>query len=580
MNFKINIEKVIITLFGGYVLSSALSTINLNELSKPNIIFLIIKLFICIGIMGFINYKSIKNGKIFTFLLLCLFTVRTALNVPYMTENKEINGVFVLCILSIFLIGTYWYMKDEINNTLIKIKVNNVKLYMIFIGIFLALFISIVGIARYRSYNNATFDFGIFSQMFEYMKQTGKINTTVEKQLLMSHLGRHFSLIFYIVLPIYMLFPHPETLQIIQGIMVTLPLLPIYLLCKQFKISNKMTIAIGSLYALFPATIGGTIYDIHENCFLTFFLLMLIWAIETNKKLLSIIMLFLTLSIKEDVALYVMVLGLYYILSKRKIKKGIILIIVSGIWFIFVMGMVKHFGMNTAMDINNGLFENLMYDKNGRLFQIIWSFLDNPAYILTQFGSGGKEKIEYLVYMIFPVALLIFNVKKNYSRYVLFIPFILMNVMTSYKYLHSIKFQYNFGTIAFIIFAIILNMQESPKKEALNKMVISLLISLVLFIGVTVPYINEYVPKWLYNTQKIEQMDNIIKQVPVKSSVTASGFLIPHLSKNLDLYDIEYVKDINTDYVVIDERENKKYTLTNYEKISEVKGLISVYKKI
>ena len=575
-----NIEKVIMTLFGGYMLNSALSTINLNELSKPNVFSLIIKLFICIGIMGFINYKNIKNGKIFTFLLLCLFTVRTVLNVPYMAENKEINSTFILCVLSIFLIGTYWYMKDEINNTLIKIKVNNVKLYIIFIGIFLTLFISIVGIARYRSYNNATFDFGIFTQMFECMKQTGKMNTTVEKQLLMSHLGRHFSLIFYIVLPIYMLFPHPETLQIIQGIMVSLPLVPIYLLCKQFKINDKITIAISSLYALFPATIGGTMHDIHENCFLTFFLLMLIWTIETDKKLLSVIMLFLTLSIKEDVAIYVIALGLYYILSKRKMKKGIMLIIVSGIWFVFAMGMIKYFGMNTAMDINNGLFENLMYDKNGGLFQIIWSFLDNPAYMLIQLGSGGKEKIEYLVYMIFPVALLIFNEKKNYNRYVLFIPFILMNVMTSYEYLHSIKFQYNFGTIAFIIFVIILNVQEHSKKETVNKMVISLLISLVLFVGLTVPYMNEYVPKWLLNTAKIEQIDNVIKQVPEDVSVTASGLLIPHLSKNLQLYDIEYVKDIDTDYVIIDERGNKKYNLTNYEKINEVKGLISVYKKI
>lgn len=107
-----------------------------------------------------------------------------------------------------------------------------------------------------------------------------------------------------------------------------------------------------------------------------------------------------------------------------------------------------------------------------------------------------------------------------------------------------------------------------------------LLISLVLFVGLTVPYMNEYVPKWLFNTAKIEQIDNVIKQVPEDVSVTASGLLIPHLSKNLQLYDIEYVKDIDTDYVIIDEKGNKKYTLTNYEKINEVKGLISVYKKI
>ena len=580
MNLKINIEKIIFTLFSGYMLNSVFSVVNLNRLSRPNVVAVIIKLLICMGIMSLVNYKSIKNGKIITFLLVCIFTIRVSLKVPYISQNGGINSVFILCIMSVFVVGTYLYMKDDINEKLTKLKIKNTKVYFGIMGIFLVFIVSIIGIARYKTYSNSTFDFGIFAQMFEYMKQTGKMDTTVEKQYLMSHLGRHFSLIFYLALPVYMIFPHPETLQIIQGIMIALPLIPIYLLCKHYKIGNKTSIAIGILYVLYPAVIGGSMYDIHENCFLTFFLLMPIWAIECDKKVLSVVMMFLALSIKEDVSIYVMVLGLYYILSKRKIKKGIFLTIVSAIWFVFALSMIKHFGMDTAMDINNSLFENLMYDKNGGLIQIIWTFLDNPSYMLAQIGSGGKEKIEYLIYMLLPISPLIFSIKNNYSRYILFLPFVVMNVMTSYKYLHSIEFQYNFGTIAFIIFIIILNVQEHPKKELVNKTVVSLLISGVLFVGVTIPYMNEYVPKWLFNTTKIEQMDNIIKQVSEKSSVTASGLLIPHLSKNSQLYDIEYVKDIDTDYVLIDEREHKNYDLINYEKIKEIKGLISVYKKI
>ena len=57
------------------------------------------------------------------------------------------------------------------------------------------------------------------------------------------------------------------------------------------------------------------------------------------------------------------------------------------------------------------------------------------------------------------------------------------------------------------------------------------------------------------------------------------ALLIPHLSKNLQLYDIDYVKTINTEYVVIDERVNKQYPLKDYKLIYEDKGVIAIYKK-
>ena len=75
----------------------------------------------------------------------------------------------------------------------------------------------------------------------------------------------------------------PVTVQLIQALMVALPVIPILLLCRHYKMSHWMCVAVTVLYALYPATAAGTFYDIHENCFLTFVLLMAIWAVETNR---------------------------------------------------------------------------------------------------------------------------------------------------------------------------------------------------------------------------------------------------------------------------------------------------------
>ena len=106
-------------------------------------------------------------------------------------------------------------------------------------------------------------------------------------------------------------------MTVIQAIMVALPVLPIYLLGKNYKLSNKIIATIIAIYVLFPATIGGIFYDIHENCFLTFMLLMFIWAVEKKKNIPAVIFGLLTLAVKEDAVMYVGILGLFWICSRK-----------------------------------------------------------------------------------------------------------------------------------------------------------------------------------------------------------------------------------------------------------------------
>ena len=514
MKSEIDIEKVTVSLFGGYMLSSLLSGMSISEIAKPNILVIVIKLIVCIGIIGAVTFKNIKNGKLVSCFVIFMFAIKVLLINLYITKNTQSKNIFLLCVLSILVISAYWYMKEEIKEELKKIKIANIKLCLILIGLFIIMTVCGVGIARYKAYAIGTYDFGIFAQMFEYMRQKGTMETTIEKQYLMSHLGRHFSLIFYLLYPIYYIFPHPETLLIAQGIMIALPIIPIYLLCKHYDIGNYNMFAIVVIYALYPAVIGGTLYGIHENSFLTFLLLMLIWAVETNRIKSEIIFLILTLMIKEDVVIYIFILGI--------------------------------------------------------LFQ---------RYVITQFEVGGKEKIQYIIYMIMPIGLLLFNGGKKYSRYILLLPFLFINVASAYIYFYSIRAHYNYGTIAFIMFIIILNISSCYKKDNVDKIVISLIISVMMFVCVTIPNTVEYISMVAENGTTIEKMDKGIEKVPLNASVTAYGLLIPHLSKNLQLYDIDYVKTINTEYVVIDERVNKQYPLKDYKLIYEDKGVIAIYKK-
>ena len=90
--------------------------------------------------------------------------------------------------------------------------------------------VSLWGISRVIGFATPTYDFGIFAQMFHSMKTNGLPMTTLERDGLLSHFHVHVSPIYYLMLPFYMLIPHPATLQVMQAAVLASAVVPLWLL--------------------------------------------------------------------------------------------------------------------------------------------------------------------------------------------------------------------------------------------------------------------------------------------------------------------------------------------------------------
>ena len=95
--------------------------------------------------------------------------------------------------------------------------------------------------------------------------------TTCERGQLLSHFYIHFSPIYYLFLPIYMIFRTPITLVVIQSIMVFGAVIPLLLLCKKYGIKPLIALVICFIYIYSPAIVQPLLYDFHENAFIPFF---------------------------------------------------------------------------------------------------------------------------------------------------------------------------------------------------------------------------------------------------------------------------------------------------------------------
>ncbi|MFQ9515740.1 MAG: DUF2079 domain-containing protein [Eubacterium sp.] len=592
------IEGLFVCLVGGWALSSIIREVfkeisNLDYCNKESFFVVVALLILGSAAFAVLYYMYDNAARIAMFITVYVFAVLCAYN-GYDVEwtNSLYNPIGNVCfsaVLCFIASLAFFYAKNDIFKMFRRIKIKkrtaNIIIAVIAVGIF-----AIVGattVLRYVTYSNSTFDFGIFAQMYEYMKQKGTVDTTVERNYLLSHFGVHFSPIFYVGLPIYFIFSSPVTVQLIQALMIALPVIPITLLCRKYRLSNWMTVALSLLYVLYPATAGGSFYDIHENCFLTFLILMTAWTIERKKNILLIIFTILTFMVKEDAPIYIMVLGSYFLFSRRDKKRGIILMAASAVWFIIAVSIVNSFGLGVL----DNRFSNLYFNPEGGMGQIIQTILTNPAYVISQIvGNGGTDsmdKIGYIIVMVIPVAAALFTTGKKYSRYILILPFVVINLMTTYIYIHDITFQYNFGVIALFMYLIILNISDIKPKRARAIVGTSVLCAGIMFTAMIFPKLTYYIDKYNENKSTFEQLNKAIDTIPENASVCASGYLVPHLSKNLELYDQNHLEeDIDTEYLVVDKRYQTEQDKFNnilasgqYESVYDVPGIIQIYHK-
>lgn len=430
-------------------------------------------------------------------------------------------------------------------------------------------FVCIWTVNRYRTFSTPAFDFGIFSQMFYHMKEQGLPFTTIERDGLLSHFDVHVSPIYYLILPVYWLFPQPATLQVMQALILTSAVIPLWLIGKQHGLSGLLRMILCGILLLLPAVSGGTSYDIHENCFLLPLILWLLYAIDSRCTWLTVLAAFLTLMVKEDAAVYVAITALYLILRtvlrfrKEQLKDlmtGIVMLIGAIVWFLLVTRYLAEHGDG----VMTSRYDNFIYGDSDSLFSVIQAVLLSPMRMLQE-CVRGEDKLIYIMQTMLPLLGLPLLTRK-YERYLLLIPYILVNLMPDWKYQYDIFFQYNFGSTAFLIYLCAVNIKDlKPQAARLIPLLLSAAVSIGFFCGYVIPKASYYPALYTDHRAYYDAIAEKLDQIPEDASVTAHTFYSSYLSQRNTLYDLRYCSIehmLQSDYVVAKstyEAETKRF---------------------
>lgn len=570
-----------------------LSGIALMSLPRVLIITAICAVFQCLFLKGKTGERISRWSFVALFSILSITALFSSFTWAFFAICLLIEGI-----LTIYALRGWNYCSENIVFTSQKAK------WQIWVtagaAVLLFLFISAWTVCRIWTFSTPSFDFGLFAQMFHYMKKIGQPLTTLERDGLLSHFAVHVSPIYYLMLPFYALVPRPETLQVLQAAVVVSAVIPLWKIGKQHRLNSTECMLLCGILLLFPALSGGTSYDLHENCFLTPLLLWLFYFLEKKNWPLTAIFALLTLGVKEDAAVYVAVIGLWLgvksLLQGRRgeLLAGIFLLLGSLLWFFAVTAYLAKYGDG----VMTYRYRNFMYDGSSSLITVVKAVLMNPMKAF--YECVDAEKLEFIALTMLPLLGLPL-LTRRFERYLLLIPYILINLMSDYTYQHSIFFQYCFGATAFLLYLTAVNLGDLRKSSIrIGVLFAAFFVSFGCFCSNIIPKATGYIQQNQTYSDYYQSVRKVLDTIPEDASVTTATFYSTYLSDRDIVYDLRYTTKehlLETEYVVLKVSTTgdfKKYAVNDengYENLiaflqengyvlyAQKDGVVEIYKK-
>ncbi|MBE6862446.1 MAG: DUF2079 domain-containing protein [Ruminococcus sp.] len=489
-------------------------------------------MWIAFGFLMLTFIHTIVPKKLRIFDQLTLFAGTLMFGVNLMWENNN----FYLAMGVIFVSVVF------INYTIGKLNQDHIEKFpkwaswiiVLICAVGVTSFMAVTTVASHRTFSTSTYDFGIFVQMFHSMATDLTAVTTCERDEFLSHFYIHASFIYYLLVPVYALFPSEDTLLIAQAVLAMGGIIPLLLIAKNHNYKGFPLIAAGLVYIFCAGLLAPCTYDFHENAFLPTLLMWLLYAADKKKSILLYIMSFLVCIVKEDAPLYVMCIAMFFFFDEKSIKRlhGIIIAALSGVYFVLVTNWLAENGDGQMM--TSSRFGNLTIDPEEGFGGIIKNVLTNPSYFFSLFTK--EDTLIFFLQVMLPLLFMPFFTKKIH-RFLLIIPFVIMNLVVGagYGYAASIGYQYIFGPACLLIYMTLVNCEDLGRNKR-NMLVSSAAVASVITAVTLVSGEIRYYENYQSRADHYQALEDCLDSVPNDGRVIANTWYQPHIADREEVY--------------------------------------------
>ena len=297
---------------------------------------------------------------------------------------------------------------------------------------------------RFQTYN---FDLGQYDNIFwNALHGRPLVCTPLGAFTNWSSLSGHADFATFFLLPIYAIYPHAETLLVMQSVLLALGALPIYFFAAR-RLPPAYACILAFSYLLYPPLHGSNFYDFHFQPVAATFVLFTIWLIDARRWFWAGLFYVLAITCREDISVGLTFLGLYLFLTGYRPRAGAIMAVVGIAYFVVVrFYIMASFGPGWFSDIYKDLYPPSGPNSYGGVMQTLAT---NPIFVFRTLFT--TDKLKYFLQIVTPLAFL--PLRRAYLLPAL-APGVLFTLLTTqYSPTTDIAFQYSGHFTAYIFMA-------------------------------------------------------------------------------------------------------------------------------
>jgi uncharacterized membrane protein len=405
-------------------------------------------------------------------------------------------------------------------------------------------------IAYHRNVFSHSFDLGIFNNLeWNLLRGAPPFKATPAMGPVGSHLDRHATFFAYVLAPVYALHQQPETLLLVQAVLMGAAAIPLFLLART-RTGEWPAAVVALCYLMYPPLHGANLADFHFLSLAPFFLWTLLHLVEGGRRPVAAAAVFLlALSLREDVAASLVVLGVYLVCWGRRPRAGAAIALVSGLYFIAMKFVVMRAG--AADESFLYAYGALAPPEDVSFRGALQTVLGNPFFVLGTLLEPAK--LVYALLIVVPLALLPFIRPIGLLFAVPGVVFTLLSV--GYSPFLQISFQYTAHWTGFLFVALVLNLEHLRRPRFPDDAAggARLRAALAALAFATIVCSHQYGAVLQRNTvragfdrfrfgttdedrRRREELQALIATIPPRAKVAGSETVVPHVSSRPDAY--------------------------------------------
>jgi uncharacterized membrane protein len=445
---------------------------------------------------------------------------------------------------------------------------------------------SYFSILNHRGLNFPSFDLAIYDNLVWNTSQGDFLASILVRGG--THLSAHFDPLLVLLTPFHLLWPDAETLLVFQSFWLASSAIPLFLLGSTVLRSTGLALLVAFVFLMHPALHGINLYEFHSLALVTPLIVWALYSLERESTWGFAVSLALILLTREDMALLSCGIGLYVADTLRRPRFGLAIIACSLLYF----AVVKTFVMpDPGIFMSGGSgsysyrehFEQMIPHEGGGAVDFVLTLVTNPVFALR---VGLEEsKLLYAILMLLPCVFLPLGTR---TRLLLLAYGAVFCLLSSKSGPHSVHKQYGSIVLPFIWVLTLYGLREVPASRTLlalgleparsrRALVAAVLVASVLVswkFGGIATNTSFRVGGWRrpihFRADELPQqrarytvIAEAVAQIPPSASVSATRFLLPHVSARKEVH--IYPRGRDSDYLLVREKSLKGRGLSRFE---------------